>query len=197
MILATLILAAGESRRMGKDKQLLRCGVQNFLEATVERYAPFSSVYLVLGYHEKEIRAVSNLQLAVVLVNPDYAKGMASSLAVGIEALQLEKFAGVWITFCDMPHVREETLAKLKMVIQAHPDKIILPTYQDRIGHPAYVPRSLFSALLQVQGDVGARYVIREHPELVLTCPVDDPAVVEDMDTPEMYEMIKEREEWI
>ncbi len=196
MCLATLVLAAGTSSRMGRDKQTLSCGEMNFLEKTVSLYQDFGEVSVVLGHNLDEIMAQSSLPGVQIIENPNYRQGMGSSLVAGVQALQELKLDGIWITFCDMPHLKEETLAKLYQCVLANSNRIVLPSYEGRRGHPAYVPADLFSELLAVQGDVGAREVLKRHEDRITFCPVLDQAVIEDVDQKEILEHVREREAW-
>ncbi len=194
--LVTLILAAGMSSRMGRDKQTIPCGDMNFLEKTVSLYRGFGEVLVVLGHNKDEILSESSLGNARIIENPDYLKGMGTSLSVGIRALREQELDGVWLTFCDMPHLKPETLGELHECLSANPDKIILPGYEGERGHPAYLPAELFSELVEVKGDMGARTVVQDHEDRLLICPVKDRAILEDLDHEEILEQVEEREGW-
>lgn len=202
MKLAILILAAGMSSRMGQEKQLLTCqpagaGPLNFLEKTLDLYRPYGSLFVVLGYGADRIRRESDLEGARIIINPHYKEGLGSSLAAGLGALRGEAYTGLIMTFCDMPHLKAETLRAFKACIKARPDDIIQADYQGKRGHPVYLPARFFSQLANVEGDKGARDIIRDNPASYWPCPVLDPAVVEDIDSQAIYERIKEREDWI
>jgi molybdenum cofactor cytidylyltransferase len=121
---------------------------------------------------------------------------MGSSLVAGLKAVRAAEIDGIWLTFCDMPHLKPKTLLDLYRHVLENPDKIVLPEFEGRRGHPAYLPSDLIEELMQVHGDMGARTVVRAHEDRLLLCPVDDRAVLEDLDREEIYELVKRREGW-
>lgn len=194
--LATLVLAAGMSSRMGRDKQTLSCGELNFIEKTVSLYRSFGELIVVLGHNFDEIVAQSSLEGVQIIENPHYREGMGTSLVAGVKALEKRTLDGIWITFCDMPHLKPKTLEKLYQFLATNLNRVVLPSYEGRRGHPAYIPADLFSELLCVQGDVGARDVLRKHEDRIRLCPVLDRAVIEDLDQMEVFKRVSEREAW-
>lgn len=192
---AILVLAAGESTRMGTPKQTLSCGPENFLEATVARFRPWGRVTVVLGHRARAIRRDSQLGDARIVVHRGYREGMGSSLAAGMAPLLKGGDPGVLVTLCDMPHLAPGTLAELVRQA-AGSQKILVPVYRGRRGHPVYFPRRFFPVLARLTGDEGARGVLSAHPGWVREVPVEDGAVVEDIDRPDTYEKIRKREGW-
>lgn len=194
---AALVLAAGASRRMGRPKQTLSCGDANFLERTLDLYRECTRRVVVLGANAQAVRAATDFRGASVVHNPDWEQGMASSLAAGIRALSQESVDGVWITFCDMPHLKRQTVHDLARCVETAPERIVVPWCDGRRGHPAYLPSALFPEMLGARGDVGARHVIAAHEDELVLCPVDDPAVYADLDDEQSYLETKRKEGWI
>ncbi len=182
-----LILAAGFGRRFGSDKRIFRLpDGRTLLEGTIERYTSvYPDVCVVLrpddGSLESTLRDLSApLRIAHAA---EASLGMGHSLAAGIRSIR-----GDWrwasVALGDMPFVRGETLhALLERFFSAGADTIVVPEYDGRPGHPVTFPASCFSAMAELQGDQGARGIILE-AERVIRYAVDDPGVLEDVDTP-------------
>lgn len=162
---AALILAAGASTRLGQPKQLALLNGEPLLVRAIRvaREADLEPCVL-LGANAAQIEATCHLN-ATVLHNPDWAQGMASSLHVGIQALQTRKddARGVILMTCDQPAVTEQHLRQLVKlgVLEGEP---IASRYggegEKRHGVPAYFPNTRFRELLLLQGDAGARSLL-------------------------------------
>jgi molybdenum cofactor cytidylyltransferase len=185
--IAALVLAAGQSRRMGginkqlaswQGRPLLRHTVENVLASGIE------AVFVVTG-HEGEAVAAALAGLPVVIVhNPDYTAGLAGSLKAGLRALP-ESADGVLICLGDMPRVGPAPLDKLISAFAPVEGRVIcVPTYRGRRGNPAVLGRQFFPELAALEGDRGARRLIEAHPELVAEVAVEDASVLLDVDTP-------------
>jgi len=193
--MATVILAAGMSTRMGTDKQRLPYGKETFLSATCRLYLPYGPVLVVLGHNKERILPVLEDLPVQVVENPRYREGMSMSLAAGIREAQSLDVRGIWLTFCDMPHLKPETLEELYRDVVDGPEYIGIPVHQGRRGHPVWLPRWTFGELLQETGDVGARNLVARHPERIRFPETPDPAVTGDIDNPELYrKLLEERE---
>ena len=132
MKVAGLILAAGESRRMGSPKALLRYGSQTFLDTLISLFVPrCAPVIAVLGAHAAEIRAAANHD-AIFVENPDYQRGMTTSLQCGLQAIP-EDVDAVLFTLVDHPAVSPQTVDALLAV--NHPDSLLrVPRYREKRG---------------------------------------------------------------
>jgi len=189
---AGLVLAAGSSRRMGRPKQLLAYRGRPLLEHVVREAGESSldEVVVVLGGSAEEIRAGIDFGRARIVVNPDHAEGMASSIRRGLAAVGPE-VDRVMVILGDQPAV-SATLFDRLLALQSSSG---LPSAALRFGEllhpPVVLDRSLFSDLGALEGDVGCRAVIRGRPELVAALPAegggDHPL---DVDTPEDYERL-------
>ena len=158
-----VLLAAGASTRLGEPKQLVKLGDENLLERSVRvaTEAGCSPVVVVLGASAELIRKNCNLEGAQVVFNQGWQEGMASSIRVGVEALH--DVDGVVVMVCDMPAVTPEHVRAL-----AASGKVTGTFYAGRRGVPAYFPQSMFSALTMLQGDTGARDMLRTAPSIEL-----------------------------
>lgn len=182
---AGIILAAGESSRMGRDKALLPYAGSTFVEHLLSLYLPrVSPVVVVLGHHADEIRSRlgerSGLRFAI---NTAYRSGQLSSLQAGIRALHPETAAAL-VTLVDHPGVAGETLDRLL----ASPGPLVIPVYRGRRGHPVLFSRPLLDELLALPADGSAKAVVRSHLAEAVQLEVEDPGVLGDVDTPEDYE---------
>ncbi|MBI3961431.1 MAG: nucleotidyltransferase family protein [Deinococcus sp.] len=184
---AALILAAGESRRMGFPKALLRLGAETFLGRLLRVLAAagIQQRVVVLGAHAQRIRASVDLSGAQVVENPDYALGQLSSLQVGLRALG-GNWDGVLMALVDHPMLTSQVVAQL-LAAYSPGDAVVVPVYAGRRGHPVLFSASLIPELLAAPLDQGARGVVRSHAAALRQVPVGDPGVLADIDTPLDY----------
>ena len=155
MSAAAIILAAGSSTRLGYPKQSVRLGAETLLERTVRtaRLAQLGPIFVIVSQsNQLSVKGDVNL-----LVNEAAAEGMASSIRTGVAAASLTGTAGAIILACDQPAVTAAHLRELARGGQ----QIVASSYTGRNGIPAYFPRSAFSDLLKLSGDVGAREMLR------------------------------------
>ena len=123
--------------------------------------------------------------LDVTLVpNPDYATGLASSLRAAIRAVPGD-CDGALILLGDMPRIAPEHLDRLLDAFAAAPEAIVVPVHEGRQGNPVLWPRRCFPALMQLEGDAGAKRLIAAHREQVREVPMGTSAIFADVDTPE------------
>lgn len=184
MHVTALLLAAGSSRRMGHDKLALAYrGETLFRRALAPLVASplIREVIVVVGPGFAQVVAEPKCR---VLVNPDPAEGMASSLRLGVAAAPAESEAWL-LAFADMPEVTPALLATLIEAFARSGKRILVPVHAGCNGHPVIFGRACREALLGLRGDVGARDLVRAHPEWVELLPTADGAVVFDVDTPE------------
>jgi CTP:molybdopterin cytidylyltransferase MocA len=151
---AGIMLAAGASRRLGQPKQDIRLGGEILLDRTL-RIATLAGLDPVYAVVEPGRALASNLA-ATVLINPDAAEGMASSIRSGVRAASQSCAEGVVILACDQPAVTAEHLREL-IEASDHGTRIVGSGYAQRKGVPAYFPASAFAQLLELRGDTGAR----------------------------------------
>ena len=181
---AGLILAAGESRRMGRPKALLRYGKETFLDTLVGLFARVCSpVIVVLGAAADEIEAAA-LRPAVFVRNANYMRGQTSSMQCGLRAVPPEA-AGVLFTLVDHPAVTADTVGRL--LDGAGAGRLRVLRYRGRNGHPIWFSRGLIGEFLALPEDGAARGVVRAHTAETEFLDVDDPGVAADIDNPEDY----------
>ncbi|QGP91239.1 Bifunctional protein GlmU [Neomoorella glycerini] len=184
-----IVLAAGAGERYGGDKQLLSIAGQPMVRravATALAAVP-GNVVVVLGHEAGRVAAALGGLAVNIAYNPGYRRGLSTSLQAGLAALGPESRAALFV-LADQPGVTPEVITKLAGAYRQEGKKIIAPVYQGRRGNPVLIDRALWPEILALQGDVGAREIIRAHPEEVLTVAVDCPGIVKDIDTPSDYQ---------
>lgn len=163
---AAVVLAAGASRRMGRPKALLPVGSETLLARVLRAYlgSPLGEVLLVLG---RDAEAVRGSALPVdprlrVVVNPDWAEGLSSSLRCGVEALAAGPSAAVLVGLGDQPSVTSELVSRVASAWVPGVG-LVVPVHGGRAVHPVLFGRALWPELGALTGDVGAREVVRRH----------------------------------
>jgi molybdenum cofactor cytidylyltransferase len=192
---AALVLAAGSSRRMAGSNKLLQpvAGVPMVRRAANAALASRSTaVVVVTGFDADAVReSLAGLDLEFAN-NPEHASGMASSLRAGLGALPADTDAVV-VVLGDMPMVTAAHIDSLIAAFDPARGNIVVPVKGDRRGNPILWPRALFAEMQQVQGDVGARELLKIHAERVDRVPCDDDAIFADVDTPDALRALEQQ----
>lgn len=193
--LGALLLAAGQSRRMGAEsKLLLPFPERPMVAVTAERLRAagiFDPIFIVTGHRSAEVRAAvdaSDAGPVQFIPAPDYADGLSRSLIAGVkEALRLP-LDGLLIALADMPLIDAEDLRALADAFA--PDQgrsIIVPTVDGQRGNPTLWARSLLPEMLSLDGDQGAKRLMQRFANQVAEVPRTNPGLLVDLDTPEAY----------
>jgi molybdenum cofactor cytidylyltransferase len=191
---AAIILAAGQSRRMGgpnkllaevRGKPLVRIVAEHVLAS---RARP---VIVVTGHQRDKVEAaLRGLDLRFVH-NADFANGLGTSLRKGIGEVPAECAAAV-ICLGDMPHVDADLIDRLIGGFDSEKNAlVVVPTIDGKRGNPVLWSRRFFPDLMAIEGDVGARHLIGRYSEAVAEVPVAGRAALTDIDTPEMLAALK------
>jgi xanthine dehydrogenase accessory factor len=185
-MLSAIVLAAGQARRFGRCKQLAPLGGRPLLEHILDalRHSKVDDVVVVLGAHAEEIREQVRFDRERLILNPDYAEGMSTSIQAGLRALPAEAEAAM-IVLADQPFVRPATLDALCDEYRRTRAQVVLPTFNGFRGNPVLVDRSLFAAMMSLRGDTGCRAIFGDHAESIVKVVVEDRGVVMDVDTEE------------
>lgn len=194
-----VILAAGESSRMGTDKALLPWppqtpgyppSTETFLSSAIRSLA-FSTdfVIVVVGANEETIAPIVYSIGASLATNPDPDRGQFSSLQIGLnEVLNRGRDAAI-ITLVDRPPARRATIEKLHAAFTNAAEGVwaVVPEYSGQHGHPYVVGRELMTIFLDAAATANARDIEHAHQEHIQYVPVDDPFVAMNVNTPEEY----------
>lgn len=187
--IACIILAAGESRRMGRPKLFLPINGSTLLRRAVEAALEIGPAIVVTGAYEAETRAHLGEDAGVQFVyNADWATGMAGSIAAGVRAAAAFAPAGYLILLADQPGIGADELREYVMVFGENPAAVVATWYPQQIGVPAIFPARLADELMSGEGQYGARELIAREGEAVEVIRFDLPP--EDIDTPEDYQRI-------
>jgi len=186
-----LILAAGQSSRMGQPKQLLPFRgtiLLDWVMAQAEAASALDEVIVVLGRAADEIQPRLRVTRAKVVVNPVFTEGCSASYKTGIATLD-PRAEAVMVLLGDQPGVESAVIDQVAQNWRQRGGTIGLTSYRDRQGHPMVFARELFDQLLQLQGDKAAWKILDAHPEWVRHINVDR-FFPEDVDTMQDYETL-------
>lgn len=181
---AALVLAAGQSRRMGAANKLLVKieGVPMVARVAAAALESKAETVLVVTGHQAEAVGAALAGMNITLVhNPDYAAGLGTSLAAGLKALAGHIEAAV-ICLGDMPWIGAAVIDSLIDGFQGQ--GICLPTHRGRRGNPVLWARRYFTEMQSIAGDKGARGLIGRYEDAVHEVPWDDDSVLRDVDEP-------------
>ena len=186
--IGALVLAAGQSRRMGAINKLLAevDGVPMVVRAVDAALASGADPVVVVTGHEAErVRATLRGRNVVFAHNPDYAHGLSTSVGAGVAALPPGQDGAV-VSLGDMPRV---TAAHIDRLIAAFDPlegrAICVPTWHGKRGNPVLFARRFFAEMEELKGDVGAKHLIGEYEDLVVEIAIDDDGVMVDIDSPQ------------
>lgn len=182
MTAGVVLLAGGSASRFGSDKRLrvLDDGRTTLLMAAVDSIRRADLPLLVcLGGADHDLELTLRGGGIHCIRCPDSRHGMGATLANGIGAVA-QSWDGVLVGLADMPSIRPDTYVRIRDKLG--PERIVVPTYGHKRGHPVGFDRSFFPELLALEGDRGARGVLAAHPEAVLEIAVDDPGILLDVD---------------
>ena len=191
--IAIIVLAAGQSRRMGKDNKLVAdVNGTAMVRHTLENIAGVvPDEPIVVTGHEADMVTAALVGLDLKIVhNPKFAGGLSTSLVTGLGALD-DEVDGALVCLADMPRVSREDIKKLIAAFDPIENRAIcVPTFRGKRGNPVLWGREFFDPMSRVSGDVGARHLIGAHDDKVVEVEVDSDGVILDVDTPEMLKAI-------
>jgi molybdenum cofactor cytidylyltransferase len=194
--IAALLLAAGQSTRMGGENKLLaELDGRPMIARTAQRLLASRArpIVAVLGNAADAVdRALGKLPVARVR-NPDFAQGLSTSLKRGLAALP-EDVAGVLVCLGDMPLVAGRDLDRLIAAFNPLEGRAIcVPVRRGKRGNPVLFARQFFPEMMKLAGDVGAKHLVGEHAESVAEVEMESDNVLVDIDTPEALAALREK----
>jgi molybdenum cofactor cytidylyltransferase len=188
-MISAILLAAGESRRMGDFKQLLpfqgktfvECCVDNLLETSVDE------IIVVTGHRHTEVHQVLENRPVKFAFNADFHMGMSSSIQCGIQSLA-EKTTAILIALADQPQIHSSIISKVITAYQSNHPLLVVPVYSSRRGHPIILDAKLREEILAIDPAEGLRQVVQAHKEQVLYLEMMDDSILLDFDYPQDYQ---------
>lgn len=181
-----IILAAGNSSRLGRAKQLITYNEKTLLRHVIDEavLSDADTVVVVLGAKAKEILKQMPIEKVVVVLNKDWREGMAESIEAGLKAaVGVRAVDQVIITVTDQPFVSAALFKKLVQQQKESGKQIVASAYADTIGTPVLFTQKYFELLSDLQGDQGAKKIIKANMQDTAT--VDFPEGNIDIDTEE------------
>lgn len=174
---------------MGSPKALLRIGKKTFLQHIIGILSNqnFKNIYVVLGAHMEEIKPSIERLPVNVIINEHWQDGQISSLIAGLDVIDENSSDGVLVWPVDHPLVTDSVVRKLIKAFDLNNDRIIIPTFRGKRGHPVIFPKHLFKHLRSASLDKGARVVVHQHADRITEIETDEEAVTINIDTPEDY----------
>lgn len=207
---AGIILAAGTGSRMGRTKQLLPFKGKPILAHVLRSSlaADLDQLVLVLGFQAAKIIKRLDAGQIIISINPDYEKGMATSIRTGLTSLNANQiksspgesnqaqpalpYDAALFILGDQPLVNTQALQKITRAWQ--PGKIIVPEFKGRQGNPVLFDRKFFPDLSGLEGDAGGRTLFKRYPEDIIHLNLENEGICLDLDTPKEYEQLCKKE---
>ena len=174
---------------MGRPKALLPIRGRAFLENILDAisHTSIEDTIVVLGHHREQIER--SLRLPSVVFNPAYEQGMITSFQAGIRGLSWDT-TGAFLFLVDHPLVESGTIEA--MIMNLAPNRIVLPTFEGRRGHPVLFSSEVLEEILALPPSQGANIVVGKNPARIVEVPVTSPGILVDIDTPEQFEKLRE-----
>jgi len=200
---AAVILAAGESVRLGQPKQLLSFRGKPLLRATIDSAHEAGCTPIAVVIPEVEPTAPASVALrhgieralagseAILVENPEWRRGVGTSIRVGVKAISASDVETLILLVCDQPSVDNATIALLRARREQTGKAIVASAYAQTLGVPALFDRSFFDALMELPDDQGAKSLILSYPESVAEIALPDGAI--DIDSPADWAKLSEK----
>ncbi len=188
-MIAAIILAAGESKRMGQPKMLLSWGNTTVLGHVIDvfRSTGIENILVVTGGARKEVEAIAESKQASTVFNENYARDeMLSSIQCGLRSLDRQTQAAL-VALGDQPQVQERSVRLIVEEFNRTESKLIVPSYQMHRGHPWLVACELWNEILEMKSPDSPRDFLNRHANEIRYVEMDTPSILQDLDTPEDY----------
>lgn len=193
-MVSAVVLAAGLSTRMGRNKLLLNFKDKPLIARLVDNLlaSKIDEVIVVLGHEIEKVRAELQGKPVRLVHNPDYREGLSTSVRTGVDAVSPDA-DGIMICLADQPLLEP---ADVNQIVAAFADakkvnkSIVVPFFEGERGNPVILDASLRVAILGIVGDVGCKGVIKRYPEKVYALEMENDHVVRDVDDVKAYERL-------
>ena len=189
-MISAILLAAGQSKRMGQPKMLLPWGARTVIEHVIVTFlnAGIEDILVVTGGAHERVEEVIKQYPVRRIYNKDYLEGeMLSSLQFGLSKL-LEQTQAALIGLGDQPQVQEESIRLICEAYRESRSSLIVPSFQMKRGHPWLVARPLWNELREIRPPKTPRDFLTHHADEILYVNTDTPTVLADLDTPADYQ---------
>ena len=188
-MISAIILAAGESKRMGQPKMLLPWGNRTVIEHVVNtfRNGGIKDILVVTGGAKEQVETALAHSSVRITHNPAYASGeMLSSIQCGIREMRDTTQAAL-IGLGDQPQVQESSIRVIGEAYETSRSSLIVPSFQMKRGHPWLLARSLWNEILELRSPSTPRDILNKYSNAIHYVTVDTPTILADLDTPEDY----------
>ena len=184
-----IILAAGEGKRMGKVKLTLPLGDKQLIEWVLQavKLTPLDKYFLVVRPEDKDIIKIGKAWGAEIVLNPDFRKGMSTSIKKALLKINTQEVEGFFLILGDQPLITAKIINKLIKSFSPGKEEIIVPYFKDKRGNPVLFDICWKDELMAVTGDVGGRVLIKAHPEKIKRVNISDRAILFDIDQEKDY----------
>lgn len=192
MMISAILLAAGQSKRMGKLKQLIPLGNSTIVEQSIDNLlnSRVSEVIVVLGHEAEAIAQKISNRPVKIAINPAYIQGMTTSIVAGLKLVS-DKAEAVMIALADQPFIDHQVINRLIDEFDTNKRGIIIPNYQGRNGHPIIFDIKYKDEILALGSQGQLSDVVHRHSEDVLRIIVDSENILFDIDTVQDYEQAR------
>ncbi|MFC1915401.1 molybdenum cofactor cytidylyltransferase [Chloroflexota bacterium] len=189
-MVSAILLAAGQSKRMGESKQLVRLGQSTIVEQAIDNLLSSAAdeVIVVLGYKAKEVMKLIAARPVKLALNPDYRQGMSTSIIAGLNLID-NRTQAVMLALGDEPFIDSQTINRLIAGFYNHEKGIVIPVNRGRPGHPVIFDIKYKGELLRLKGDIGGREIIDRHTDDILELAVECEGIYLDIDTVDSYHL--------
>ena len=184
-----IILAAGEGKRMGKVKLTLPLGNRKLIEWVLQaaKLTPLDKYFLVVRPEDKDIIKIGKAWGAEIVLNPDFRKGMSTSIKKALLKINTQEVEGFFLILGDQPLITSKIINKLIKSFSSGKREIVVPYFKDKRGNPVLFDICWKDELIAVTGDVGGRVLIKAHPEKVKRVNISDETILFDIDQEKDY----------
>lgn len=178
---------------MGKPKQLLSYGNKTIIEAVIDHitHSSVDETLVILGANREKIESVIKTRPVKTVYNPNYKDGMLSSVQKGFSSLPKDAEA-VLVFLGDQPMVPSSVITQIINAYKSTKNGIVLPVYDKMRGHPVLIDSKYRQEVAALDPEIGLRELMHNHAEDILEVELDTPAIIEDIDTPEDYKILKD-----
>jgi molybdenum cofactor cytidylyltransferase len=192
-MITAIVLAAGESKRMGQPKMLMPWGQSTVLQTVIStiRSAGITDILVVTGGARRQVEALIGTTAQTVF-NENYPAGeMLSSIQTGLTTKMTDEATAALICLGDQPQVTERSVRQVCDAFLTEDPSIVVPSYEMHRGHPWLLARPLWDELIALKTPLTARDFLNEHAAQIRYVEIDTPDIIEDLDTPQDYQKFR------